>query len=96
MSAVASGGGNETLALLDWLWEECDVWRFVALLEGWSTRRPSWWSQPATQTPTGWASHIRSASWGGVGSLGDVVTQALQRARAQAASPPIVDLQPRP
>ncbi len=97
MTAVVSGGGSaEIQALLDWMSEECDLWRFVALLESWSRTPPSWWSVPVGQKPSGWQRAIRPASWDGVGTLGDFATRMLDRARAQSATPPRVDLQPRP
>ena len=96
MKTVVAAAGNELLAFLDWMSEECDLWRFVALLESWTANPPAWWSQSASQTPSGWQSRIRSSAWSDVTTLGDVVQAALSRARQQAATPPIVDLQPRP
>ncbi len=95
-AVVAAGGDVEIRALLDWLSEECDLWRFVSLLDGWSSKPPAWSSESADRKPAGWQHPIRSASWPDVTTLGDVVEQALSRARDQEATPPIVDLQPRP
>lgn len=94
--AVVAHEGNEPLAFLDWMSEECDLWRFVGLLEEWTAKPPIWWSRSASQIPAGWQSRIRSSAWPGVITLGDVVQEALARARQQAATPPVVDLQPRP
>lgn len=96
IKAVVANGGNELLAFLDWTSEECDLWRFTALLEGWAKDQPPWSSRAAAQIPPRWQSRIRSSFWPGVTTLGDVVQQALARAREQAATPPIVDLKPRP
>lgn len=79
-------------ALLDWFFEEQDLWRFVDLLQGWHANPPSWWSTPAETTPTGWKRNMRSAHWPDVKMLGDVATEVLRRAKWQVATPPVVDL----
>jgi hypothetical protein len=95
-AAVAAGGDAEIHALLDWMSEECDLWRFVSLLDGWNNTPPPWWSRSADSKPSGWQQAIRAADWSGASTLGDVGKQLLARAQAQAATPPRVDLQPRP
>lgn len=97
MTAVVNGGGTtEVCALLDWMSEQCDLWRFVRLLDGWSATPPPWWSQPANMKPSGWQQAIRAADWADVSTLGNVAKQMLARAQAQAATPARIDLQPRP
>lgn len=93
---LAKGSDQEVQALLDWLGEEWDLWRLVKLLEGWKGSPPAWWSESATKKPAGWKHPIRPAAWSGVSTLGDVASQILDCANAQAASPPVVDLSLRP
>ncbi len=85
---------NETMvfALLDWFFEEQDLWRFVQLLQSWHQQPPSWWAGPAETTPRGWQRNMRSAHWPNVKTLGDVATEALRRAKWQVVTPPVVDL----
>ena len=79
-------------ALLDWFFEERDLWRFVPLLERWVASHPPWWTAPADTKPAGWKYDIRSAHWPNITDLGSVVVEALRRARRQVATPPILDL----
>lgn len=80
------------LALLDWCSEERDLWQFVSLLDGWDAQHPAWWDNPADTKPAGWRRTMRSSHWPEVSTLGDVVLEALRRAKLQIATPPIVDL----
>jgi hypothetical protein len=79
-------------ALLDWFSEEQDLWRFVGLLTGWHAMHPAWWETPANKKPSGWKRTMRSAHWPEVTTLGDVVVEALRRAKGQVVTPPVVDL----
>lgn len=79
-------------AMLDWFFEEQDLWRFVRLLDGWRAHPPDWWAIPAHTTPTGWQRNMRSAHWPNVHTLGDVAIEVLRRASSQLATPPVVDL----
>jgi hypothetical protein len=97
MSAlVKTDGDAEVRAFLDWTSEQCDLWRFVTLLEGWNAKPPTWWPHAADKKPTGWQQSIRPSDWSDITTLGDVSTRTLASARAQAATPPRVDLAPRP
>lgn len=77
-------------ALLDWFSEEQDLWRFIEVLDGWIARPPPWWN--AMGTPTGWQRSMRTTTWPGVQTLGDVVVEARRRARQQVLTAPVVDL----
>lgn len=84
-------------AFLDWLGDGWDAWRFVPLLERWCANAPSWWAYAAKKKPAGWQRPIRpSAWWSDVSTLGDVALRLLTRARAQLATPPVLDLPPLP
>ena len=81
-------------AMLDWCFEEQDLWRFVQLLDGWRAHPPPWWTIPASTTPTGWERNMRSAHWPNMNTLGDVAIEALRRAKWQVVTPPVLDLPP--
>jgi hypothetical protein len=87
----ASGTDAEVRAMLDWLYEEHDLWRYVDLLETWSRTPPAWWNAPADTIPRGWRFPIRDRSGK---TLGEVALRALERARAQATTKVTVDLAP--
>jgi hypothetical protein len=90
---VGAGPPSPTLlALLDWFFEERDLWRFFDLLQTWHSNPPVWSELPADMQPPGWERNLRSAHWSGVKTLGDVVRGALSRAKAQVVTPPISDL----
>lgn len=86
---LAAGSDVEVRAMLDWFFEEHDLWRYVDLLEGWSRTPPSWWNEPADIVPPGWRFPIRAE---GAKTLGEVALRALKRARAQAAAKMTIDL----
>jgi hypothetical protein len=94
--SLAVGSDAEVRAMLDWFCEEWDLWRFVDLLDEWRNRVPPWWNEPAGKKPSSWRYPMRTAHWPGVTTLGDVVLEALRRAKLQASTPPQVDLAPRP
>jgi hypothetical protein len=79
-------------AMLDWFFEEQDLWRFLPLLDGWRLRPPSWWGTAAAATPRGWQRNMRSAHWPNIETLGDVAVETLRRAKWQVVTPPVVDL----
>ncbi|MBA2321329.1 MAG: hypothetical protein H0V89_09250 [Deltaproteobacteria bacterium] len=81
-----------TFALLDWFFEESDLWQFSKLLEKWVADPPPWWATPSNTKPTGWKRTIRSSFWPGVKTLGDLATEALRRAKWQVVTPPVIDL----
>lgn len=84
-------------ALLDWLLDGWDAWRFAPLLEGWVSRPPSWWSVPARKKPQGWQRPVRPASYfTDAQTMGDIAARMLTKAREQLASPPVLDLAPLP
>jgi len=78
----------EVCALLDWLSDGWDLWRFVAMLDGWRTTPPAWFAAPAKTKPPGWKRPVRPATWSSVKTLGDIALQLLTRARAAVAAPP--------
>lgn len=91
--------GDETIvrALLDWLFDGWDVWRFAPLLERWASRPPSWWSYAAKKKPSGWQRPMRPASYrSDARTVGDVAMRMLTKARHQLATPPVLDLPPLP
>jgi hypothetical protein len=93
---LASGSDADVRAMLDWFSEEWDLWRFIDLLDGWRNRTPAWWHEPAAKKPAGWRYTMRTAHWPGVKTLGDIALEALRRAQHQAATPPRLDIAPRP
>lgn len=80
------------LALLDWFFEEQDLWKLAPLLSTWHSHPPSWWSISATTVPPNWKYNIRSGHWPDCNTLGDVATEALRRAKWQLVTPPVVNL----
>ncbi len=89
---IADAAEPMVFALLDWLFEEQDLGRLELVLTGWAKSPPAWASTPAKQKPRGWKRTIRSAHWPDVQTLGDVVREALARAKQQLATPPVTDL----
>lgn len=94
VTSLDAGNEPQVFALLDWLSEEQDLWRFQPLLAGWDASPPAWAKTAASHKPKGWRRTIRSAHWPDVTTLGDVVRQALNRAVMQQATPPVMDLSP--
>lgn len=92
----AGGTDQEVRALLDWLSDEWDLWRFVDALDEWGATPPIWWGDAAHKKPSGWKHPIRPTYWQGTRTLGDVVQRLRRLAREQAATPAIVDLPIRP
>jgi hypothetical protein len=88
---LAAGSDVEVRAMLDWFFEEHDLWRYVDLLEGWNRTPPAWWNAPAGTVPPGWRFPIRGE---GAKILGDVVVRAVLRAREQAGTKMTIDLAP--
>jgi hypothetical protein len=91
-AAFADGPEPGRYALLDWLGEECDLWRFTDLLEGWRATPPPWWPEPARKKPPGWRHRIRPSFWREVQSVGDVALRLLALAHEQRTTPPVLDL----
>jgi hypothetical protein len=85
----SSGSDVEVRAMLDWFFVEHDLWRYLDLLDRWNDTPPPWWNEPTDTVPPGWRFPIRRDS---ARTLGEVVLRALERARAQAASPIAIDL----
>jgi hypothetical protein len=90
----SDGTNAEVRAVLDWFTDEHDLWRYVDLLETWERAHPTWWNAPADTKPQGWKYPIRAWLADQPKTLGDIAVAALTRARAQAATPPILDLPP--
>ena len=90
---LATGSDAEVRATLDWFSEQHDLWRHLDLLDGWSHTQPLWWSQPSDKKPAGWRYPVRTHA-SSARTLGEVALAVLARARAQAATRPIVDLAP--
>lgn len=88
---LAAGSDAEVRAMLDWFFEEHDLWRYVDLLETWSRTPPAWWNAPTDIVPAGWRFPVRAES---AKTLGDVALRALDRARTQAATRMTIDLPP--
>ncbi len=90
---LAAGSLAEVCAILDWFFEQHDLWRHVALLEAWSQTPPAWWSEPADKLPPKWKYPVRTNA-ADARTLGDVAVSALNRAQGQAQARPTVDLAP--
>lgn len=90
---LAAGSDADVCAMLDWFFEQHDLWRHVDFLDGLSRTPPRWWNEPSDKKPPKWRyparTHASSAK-----TLGDVALSVLSRARGQAATPPIADLAP--
>lgn len=87
----ASGTDAEVRAMLDWLYEEHDRWRYVDLLETWSRTKPAWWNASADTIPPGWRFPIRDRS---AKTLGEAALRVLERARTQSSTKITNDLAP--
>jgi len=96
VAGFATVSDRERCALLDWLGDGWDLWRFVDWLEDLRRAPPSWWSRPAKSKPAGWQRRIRPSHWPDVQTLGDVALEVLTRAHEQVATKPAIDLPPRP
>ncbi|HEY0195402.1 MAG TPA: hypothetical protein VGC42_30010, partial [Kofleriaceae bacterium] len=83
---------TQVLAMLDWFFEERDLWQYAPLLQGWDEHHPAWWDKPASTKPSGWRYDMRSAHWPDVATIGDVVVEAMRRGHKQVATPPVADL----
>jgi hypothetical protein len=79
-------------ALLDWFFEQRDLWTFISIIEGWEAANPSWWNLPVQTKPQGWMQNMRSCSWPGVTTLGDIALYALARGIEQRNTPSVLDL----
>jgi hypothetical protein len=90
----AAGSDAEVRAMLDWFFEEHDLWRCLDLLEGWSLSPPPWWNKSADTKPPGWRYPVRRGNVPDASTLGDIALGVLSRARGQAGTRPIVDLTP--
>lgn len=90
MTNTKANDEPRVFAFLDLLSEERDLWRFAELLASW--REQPWSGNAARTKPSGWKRGIRSAHWPEVETMGDVVSEALGRARKQGATPPVIDL----
>jgi hypothetical protein len=88
---LAAGTDVEVRAMLDWFFEEHDLWRYLHVLEGWSRTPPAWWNAPVDTVPPGWRFPVRSE---GAKTLGEIALRALSRARAQASTRMTIDLKP--
>jgi hypothetical protein len=88
---LAAGSDVEVRAMLDWFFEEHDLWRYVDLLDGWNRTPPAWWKAAADTIPPGWRFPIRAEN---AKTLGEVAVRALSRAREQTATKMTIDLPP--
>lgn len=80
-------------ALLDWLLDGWDAWRFDVQLAAWLQNPPSWSSLPVKHKPSGWKRPIRSATYlPDVATLRDVVDHLHQKTQFQLITRPVVDL----
>jgi hypothetical protein len=95
VSRLVVGTQPATYAALDWMSDQWDLWRFLPLLDGWRRSPPPFFQAPARSRPAGWRRPIRPAAWSNVKTLGDIALQLLTKARAQANTPPVLDLAPR-
>jgi len=89
---LLQGSHAEVLASLDWMQELRDLWRYADALEAAAKTQPWWWSESVTSRPKGWKKSWPHPPHVAGGSLGDVVEFLLPIATAQAARPPIMDL----
>jgi len=92
VSTIDTSDQPTLLAMLDWFFEERDLWQFVPLLEDWFAHHPDWWETPASTKPKGWKRTMRTAHWPEISTLGTIVREALRRARGQVITPPVMDL----
>lgn len=84
----------EVAAMLDWMFDGRELYRFAPLLASWDASHPPWWNWPADRKPKGWRHAVRRPYGEKGGTFGDVATALLVRARAAAAASPILDLSP--
>jgi hypothetical protein len=87
------GSEEEVLALLDWLYDQQNLWRRKPVLDALEASAPPWWGQSASTRPASWQQSIRPSF--GFDTLGEVVQQLSKLAREQLDTPAVTDLKPR-
>lgn len=88
---LAGGSDVELRAMLDWLAEEHDLWRYLERLEAWRQAPPEWWDEPV-KLRRGRRNPLRRALVAELKTLGELALRALGGARRQVATPPVADL----
>jgi hypothetical protein len=92
--ARALDGDADLRALaLEWLLDGRDLWRHLPALERLRAAPPPWWGSSAHDRPAAWKRGLRLPRSDRV-SQGVVAARLIARARAQAATSPVVDLPP--
>lgn len=81
--------------MLDWLFDQHDLWRHFELLDDWSQQEPAWWNE-SLNPGHGYRNPLRMKLVPDARILGHLVWGARKSAVMQRETPPIVDLPANP